>query len=55
MSENEKEIIAINGAARAQGMSYGQFVSRATEEEIREAIVKHWPREKKKGKPAAAG
>lgn len=47
MSDNEKEIIAINGAARERGLSYGQFVSRASEEELREAIVKHWPREKK--------
>ena len=50
MSENEKEIIAINGAARERGMSYGQFVSRATEEELREAIVKHWPRERRRKK-----
>ena len=50
MSENEKEIIAINGAARAQGISYGQFVSRATEEEIREAIRRHWPGERKRKK-----
>ena len=47
MSENEKEIVAINGAARERGLSYGQFVSRASEEELREAIVKHWAREKK--------
>ena len=48
MSESEKEIIAINSAAREKGMSYGQFVSRATTEELREAIRKHWPREKRK-------
>ena len=48
MTESEKAIIAINGAARARGMSYGQFVSRATTEELWEAIMKHWPREKKK-------
>ena len=47
MTISEKEIIAINGAARERGLSYGKFVSRATEEELREAIVKHWPREKK--------
>lgn len=50
MSENEREIIAINGAAREKGMSYGQFVSRATKAELTEAIVKHWPREKKRKK-----
>ena len=48
MTESEKAIIAINGAARGAGMSYGQFVSRATTEELREAIRKHWPREKKR-------
>ena len=48
MSESEKAIIAINGAARAKGLSYGQFVSRATAEELRDAIRTHWPREKKK-------
>lgn len=47
MTESEKAIIAINGAAREQGMSYGQFVSRATTDELREAIRKHWPRENK--------
>lgn len=48
MSESEREIVAINGAARERGMSYGQFVSRATADELREAIRTHWPREKKK-------
>lgn len=48
MSESEKEIVAINGAAREREMSYGQFVSRATAEELREAIRKHWPREKQR-------
>lgn len=47
MTENEKAIIAINGAARERGMSYGQFVSRATTDELREAIRTHWLREKK--------
>ena len=55
MSETEKEIVAINGAARETGMSYGQFVSRATADELREAIRKHWPKEKKRKAPAAAG
>lgn len=50
MTENEKAIIAINGAAREKGMSYGQFVSRATRDELREAIRTHWPKEKKKKK-----
>lgn len=48
MSDSERAIVAINGAAREKGMSYGQFVSRATAEELREAIRTHWPREKKK-------
>lgn len=48
VSESEKAIIAINGAARERGLSYGQFVSRVTAEELREAIAKHWPREKKR-------
>ena len=48
MTEREREIIAINGAARERGLSYGQFVSRATTEELREAIRKHRPREKRK-------
>ena len=47
MSETEKEIIAINGAARERGLSYGQFVSRASEEELKETLRKYWPREKK--------
>jgi len=50
MSESERAIIAINIAARGRGLSYGQFVSRATAEELREAIRTHWPREKKKKK-----
>ena len=53
MTISEKGIIAINGAARERGLSYGQFGSRATEEELREAIREFWPREKK-GTPAAA-
>lgn len=48
MSESEKAIVAINGAARERGLSYGQFVSRATAVELREAIRTHWPREKKR-------
>lgn len=50
MSENEKEIVAINGEALARGMSYGQFVARASKEEIREAIWRHWPGERKRKK-----
>lgn len=51
MSESEKAIIAINGAAGAKGMSYGQLVSRSTAEEL-EAIVFRFraaaPKKKKK-------
>lgn len=50
MTENEKEIVAINGEARAREMSYGQFVARASKEEIREAIRRHWPGERKRKK-----
>jgi len=50
MTESEKEIVAINEAARAKGMNYGYFVFRATKEEIEEAKRKYWPRAKKKEK-----
>ena len=50
MTESERAIIAINGAARERGLSYGQFVSRATSDELAAAKRKYWPREKKKKK-----
>lgn len=36
--DNERAISAINAAARARDLSYGQFVSRASKDEIRAAI-----------------
>lgn len=38
MTENERAICAINGAARAKGMSYGHFVVISTEAELREIV-----------------
>lgn len=50
MSESEKAIIAINGAARAKGLSYGQFVSRATAEELEAIVFRFRASEQKKKK-----
>lgn len=56
MSDSERAIVAINIAARKKGMYYGQFVARASREELAAAILENWPREKKRKKtPAAAG
>ena len=48
MTEKEKEIVAINAAAREKGMNYGYFVFRATKEELEEAKRRFWSRTRKK-------
>lgn len=48
MTDNEKDIVAINRAARVKETSYGKFVSRASKDEIKLAVREHWPREKKR-------
>ena len=48
MSSTEWAIIAINGAARAAGTSYGKFVVRATAEELEEIIRSFRPPKKRK-------
>lgn len=50
MSDNERAICAINGAARARGLSYGQFVSRSTAAELEEIVSRSRTEEKKKKK-----
>ena len=48
MTDNEKDIVAINIAARKKGMYYGQFVSRASRKELQAAIRENRPKPKKK-------
>lgn len=48
MTDNEKAIVAINGASRAKETSYGKFVARATKDEIKLAVREHWPRDIKR-------
>lgn len=48
MSDSERAIVAINIAARKKGMYYGQFVARASREELAAAIRENWPKPKKK-------
>lgn len=51
MTDNEREICAINAAARARGMSYGHFVVISTAEELAEITAPlREPKPKKKGK-----
>jgi len=50
VSENERAICAINGAARAKGMSYGHFVVISTAAELREIVGRFRGPEKKKRK-----
>ncbi len=50
MSENERAICAINGAAREKGMSYGHFVVISTAAELREIVGRFRGPEKKKRK-----
>lgn len=40
MTESEKSIIAINGAARAAGQSYGHFVVTHTRAELVEVVYR---------------
>ena len=40
MTDNELEIVAINAAARARGLSYGQLVTRSTAQELTEIVAK---------------
>lgn len=51
MTENERAIMAINAAARAEGRSYGQFVALHSAEELR-AVIAGWkpPQKEKKAK-----
>ncbi len=50
MSDNERAICAINGAARAKGMSYGHFVVISTKAELEEIVSRSRTEEKKKKK-----
>lgn len=50
MSDNERAICAINGAARAKGMSYGHFVVISTKAELEEIVSRYRTEEKKKKK-----
>ena len=40
MSENMRAILAINAAARAKGLSYGQFVVRSRAAELWEIVAR---------------
>ncbi len=50
MSDNERAICAINGAARAKGMSYGHFVVISTKAELEEIVFRFRSAEPKKNK-----
>ena len=50
MTETEKEIVAINAAARKRGLSYGQFVAQATAAELMKATGKKPPKKTEKEK-----
>lgn len=50
MTENERAIMAINEAARAEDRSYGQYVALHTAEELRAVIADWTPKPKERTK-----
>ena len=50
MTDNELDIIKINAAARARGLSYGQIVSRSTAAELDKITGRRYVPPVKEGK-----